>query len=623
MVEHVPSPHSSRRPGDPRRAPAGYWLGAIALAAVLLLVAPTYRWVHGDDIYPGVRVGGVHVGGREARAAVERLAEAGVDPGAPVTVRAGDREWTLQPGESGLAFDANATATAAWEVGRLGARPRAVWDMLAARFQGRQVAPIVAFDEARARAALAGIAAELDRPALNASVMVEGTAVRTTPAEPGQRLDVEPSLATLRTAAESGVWPVRGVALAVETLPPEVTDASPAVAAAQTLLAEPVALRADDQVWPLDPRELAPMLTTHIADGRVRLDLDRERFKGWMTPVTAAISRTAEMPRFHFDDETGALALVRGGREGRLIDLEETARRILAAGEGGERLVRVAVTTVPPAVGDGATAEELGIRELVRAETSRFAGSAPERIHNVALAASKFDGLLIPPDGVFSFSEHIGDITVETGYKKALIIMDGATRDGVGGGVCQVSTTLFRTAFWSGLPIVERTAHGYRVPYYEQGAPVGFDATVFTPVVDLKFKNDTGAWLLIESETNTRRTTTTFRFYGTKPGREVAMEGPVIGRSVPPPAPRVEVDPGLAPGQSKIIEHARNGASVSLTRVIREPGKEEVREVYRSNYVPTGQVTAVGPGGDQPPPPEGADAAAQTTQSTGEGAGPP
>lgn len=606
-----------RKPGG-RHGRSGLALAALALGALLVLLPLVYQWVHRESIFPGVRVAGVPIGGRSAAAAIDRLADVGLDPEAPVTFRVGGETFSLEPAASGLAFDARATVEEAWAVGRRGSRPQAVWEMLAARFRQRPVAPIVRLDQAKARAALQDIATRFDRPAQNAAVAVEGTEVRTTPASSGRALDLEASLARLTTAAAAGVWPVRELDLASTTLEPEVTDASAAVAAAESLLAEPLTVQVEDQLFPLEPAVLAPMLTTKVEADAVKLDLNRDAFRGWMLPATVAISHTTELPRFHYDVETGGLVLVKPGREGKAIDFEETAARLLEAGASGERLVRAGIEVVPPEVADTVTAAELGIHELIRSDTSRFSGSTPERIHNVALAASQYDGLLVPPDAVFSFNEHLGDVSFETGYKKTLIIMDGATRDGVGGGVCQVSTTLFRTAFWAGLPIVDRTAHGYRVAYYEQGAPVGFDATIYSPVVDFKFKNDTGAWLLIETATNTRAATTTFRFYGTKPNREVAMEGPVTSKAVPPPAARTELDPSLAPGQTKIVEHARSGASVALTRVIREPGKEEVREVFRSHYVPTGQVTAVGPAA---PASEVADPG--TTQTADNSAGAP
>lgn len=627
-----PAGGRSQRPRTSGR-PRALWLVVLGCLALLVLVPVLYTSLHRSVIYPGVRVAGIHLGRRDAADALARLADAGLDPQAPVTLRAGDESWTLQPGESGLAFDAAATVRQAWGVGREGGRLRGVWDAFGARFGGREVAPIVLVDRDRLREALATLAAVHDQPARNASIAFNGTEVAPLPAEPGRAIDLEAARAALEAAAAAGTWPLNAVELPVVETPPEVTDAGPALASAQAILAQPVTFSFGEQSWVLDPAALAPMLTTRHAGEAVALDIDRAGLAAWLNPVTESISRTAQVPRFHFDDATKALVLQSPGLPGERVDVDATAERMLDAADRGSPRVALAVERVPPSIADDVQAADLGIRELLREETSRFTGSAPGRIHNVALAASKFDGLLIPPDAVFSFNENIGEITEEEGYKETLIIMDGATADGIGGGVCQVSTTLFRTAFWTGLPIVERSAHGYRVAYYEQGSPTGFDATVYRPVVDLKIKNDTGAWILIETNTDTRRATTTFRFYGSKPAREVAMEGPVVGRTVPPPPPRTELDPSLAPGQTELVENARSGASVSLTRVIRTPEGEQ-RETFYSNYRPTGQVTAVGPAAPAPagPPADpgqaaapGDTAAAQTAQNPAAipGAAPP
>lgn len=569
------------------------WFGLGFLTLVLLLAPLAHRRMHGDAIYPGVQVAGIDLGALGAPEAADRLRAEGLDPDQPALLRVEELDWPIAAGESGLALDLNATVTAAWQVGR-GRGPGPVLEYLAARLGGKRIEAIVRYDEAQALKSLEELADAFDREAVNAHVTLEGTAVRQAPAITGRYLKLPDALSALERSAAAGAWPVNGLELAFGTVEPEVKDLGDTIEVAETLLAEALTLRADGESWTLAPEVLAPMLSTEHQGGRVELIIDQAQFQEWMKPITAVISRTASLPRFHFEIETGLLDLQEPGIEGQQVDLESTARRLLDAGRRGSRLVRIALHRQVPGVADDVTAEALGIRELVAESTSLFQGSAPGRVHNVALAASKFDGLLVPPDHVFSFNEHIGDISEETGYEKTLIILDGATADGVGGGVCQVSTTLFRSAFWAGLPFVERNAHGYRVGYYEQGAPVGFDATIYSPIVDLKFKNDTGAWLLIRTYTNTAARSTTFELYGSKPAREVEMGDIVRGKSVPPPPARVEVDPDLPPGASEVVELARDGLSVSIPRIIRDADGERI-DTFHSTYRPTGQVTAIGP----------------------------
>lgn len=565
---------------------------ALLLAALAaLLVAILLPSAMAGRILPGVRVGSIALGGLTPDEAAERLAAR--QPGGGVVVRAGELRWELPPGAIGV--DAERSVAAAYAVGRDGSRLARVAAMARALVRRTSLPYVVRFDRAASEAALAEIAASYDVPARDASLEVEGMVIRATEPADGRRIDVAEVLGRLDAAARIGAWPIEAIAARTEVVPPVVTDATTAMDEARVLLSAPVELVVDDRSWTMVPSELGSALRGATIGGRAALAFDEATLEALLRPVTEVVSRTAESPRFHFNDETRRLDVIQPAASGRQIDLGRTAERILDVARGGARRVAVAYVATRPAIEADVTAEALGIRELIHSETSYYRGSSSDRVHNIAVAAARFDGVLIPPNATFSFNLQIGDITEATGYRKTLIILDGATADGVGGGVCQVSTTLFRAAFWSGLPIVARTAHGYRVGYYEQNAPVGLDATVYHPVLDFQFANDTGSWLLLETYTNKAAMTLTFKVYGTKPERTVAMEGPVIGAQVPPPPPRVEVDPSLPPGASEEVELARYGASVSVTRVITAPGRDEVRETFHSAYRPTGALTKVGP----------------------------
>jgi vancomycin resistance protein YoaR len=207
----------------------------------------------------------------------------------------------------------------------------------------------------------------------------------------------------------------------------------------------------------------------------------------------------------------------------------------------------------------------LGIKELLGKGTSYFTGSPTSRIHNIILASSRLNGLLIKPEEAFSFNQALGDISQATGYQQAYIIKEGETILDDGGGVCQVSTTLFRAALNLGLPILERYPHSYRVSYYEQGGfGPGLDATVFYPTVDLKFKNDTLAHILIQAYTDMATNTLTFELYGTSDGRKTTLSKPVIWEQIEPPEDLYQDEPNLPQGVVKRIERKAWGAKVSV-----------------------------------------------------------
>lgn len=228
----------------------------------------------------------------------------------------------------------------------------------------------------------------------------------------------------------------------------------------------------------------------------------------------------------------------------------------------------------------------LGIDKLLGAGFSNFKGSIPNRIHNVNLAQSKFKGVLIPPNEILSFNDVIGDISSYTGYKSAYVIMAGKTVLGDGGGVCQVSTTLFRAVLDAGLPIVERRAHAYRVGYYEQGFGPGLDATVYSPTTDFKFKNDTSAYLLLQPTIDLENLSLKFEIYGTDDGRVATTSKPIITSSSAPAEDLYQDDPTLPAGTVKQIEHRAYGARVVFDYKVTRNGETLIDQKFVSNYRP-------------------------------------
>lgn len=228
----------------------------------------------------------------------------------------------------------------------------------------------------------------------------------------------------------------------------------------------------------------------------------------------------------------------------------------------------------------------LGIKEVVGEGTSLFYHSIENRIYNINLAANRLNGILIAPGEVFSFAKALGDVSSFTGYKQAYVIENGRTVLGDGGGVCQVSTTLFRAALNAGLPIIERNPHAYRVSYYELDSGPGVDAAVYVPSVDLKFKNDTKTHLLIQTYIDLQNLSLTFDLYGAKDGREVTVTKPVILSQSPAPEPLYQDDPELPKGVVKQIDFAASGAKVYFKRTVKKDGKTVIDETFNSNYRP-------------------------------------
>lgn len=231
---------------------------------------------------------------------------------------------------------------------------------------------------------------------------------------------------------------------------------------------------------------------------------------------------------------------------------------------------------------------------LIATGVSTYYHSSPERRTNVAIAADKIDGSVVGPDEVFSFLSSLGSITPANGFVGGLIISGGRTVDGLGGGVCQVSTTTFRAMYQAGLPVVERNQHSYRVGYYEP--QVGFEAAVYDPGVDLKFKNDTGGTIMLKTTNYPRASKLVIEVWGTvKPQRSVAVSNAVILSRTAHPAPKYVVNNKLRPGQMNQVDWAQDGYNLYITRTIKDAGGTR-SDRTSTFYKPWQAVYEVGPG---------------------------
>ena len=267
------------------------------------------------------------------------------------------------------------------------------------------------------------------------------------------------------------------------------------------------------------------------------------------------------------------------------VDKNKLKIEIVNAINSGTITLDIPTQTIIPSI-KTSDVNSLGIKELIGTGTSHFAGSIGSRIYNINLAASRINNTLIAPDEIFSFDNTVGDISALNGYQQAYVIDNGKTVLGDGGGVCQVSTTMFRAAMNSGLPIVERHAHAYRVHYYEEDADPGFDATIYSPTVDFKFKNDTGNYILIQTQIDLNNLVLTFNLYGTKDGRTVEITKPVLWGYAPAPTPLYTDDPTLPLGQTKQIDFAASGIKSQFEYTVTKNGEVINHQTFFSNFVP-------------------------------------
>ncbi len=580
-----------------------YVLATIVLLA--FLVVRIYEWRYQDRIYPEVTVWGLDLGGLGLNEAMALL-DHQFNPyqGEQLTLRYGQQAWQVSPSDLGVSLNAAATAVSAHAVGR----EATLWDSLQEQAQalrrGYEVEPILKFDTGAAMVFLSQLAREVNRPVHNANLTVDGLEVEVTSGQVGWDVHLAATYQLLheRLASFSG----GEVELVVQEQPPLITDVSETQALVETMIGSPLLLSpnfealgelvGDLESWTLGQESISDMLIIRQVKeddsaAKLEVELDQEKLEAFVEGLAGQIERSPQNARFDFDETAGVLTPTFNSQEGRALDITETMRLINAHVTTTDREITLPILAVRPQVADD-DGPSLGIVELVSEGVTHFKGSSAGRIQNIQVSASKFHGLVIPPGQTFSFNEHLGDVSAEAGYEESLIIFGDRTRVGIGGGVCQVSTTAFRAAFWGAFPILERSAHGFRVSWYEP--PVGLDATIYSPWVDLKFLNDTSYYLLIETEADAQTGTLTFRFYSTKVGRTVEMEGPVEDNVIPHEPPVYEDDPTLPNGTTKQVEWARDGVDVTLYRIIKEGDEVISREEFFSRYQPWTAVYLVG-----------------------------
>lgn len=351
---------------------------------------------------------------------------------------------------------------------------------------------------------------------------------------------------------------------------------------------QPLKLSFEEMSFFLDTKQLLALLDLESGGN---LLLDEEKTKTYITKIARETDQQVQEGLFEFNPDTKKVTTFKPSQEGRKLDQDKTYKLIVEAVSNGEKALNIPVSKTLPKI-QTSDVNSLGIKELIGRGISHFAGSIPNRIYNIKHTASKLNGVLVPPGETFSFNQTVGDITAETGFKQAYVIKQGRTILDDGGGVCQDSTTLFRAVLNAGLTVLKRTAHAYRVGYYEQSFPPGLDATVYHPSVDFQFKNDTSNHILIQAYTS--GTTLFIDLYGTSDGRNVILSKPIVTDRVPAPEPLYQDDPTLPKGTTKQVDWAAQGAKVKFTRQVFRNGEEIIKETWNSNYKPWQAVYLVG-----------------------------
>lgn len=582
--------------------PTVFVLATGGLLALLIFATLAYQVLYLDRIYPGVWVAGSNVGGMTQAEVVgvigQRTAELLKHP---VTIQYDSQSWTFTGEELGMRVDIVGTVNAAYSVGRKGDLLADMLTHLRLLNTGRSIEPVILYDTGPTNQVLQGLAEKIYRPPHDAELLLHPDGkIEVIKPEYGRRLHIDATQPLIEAALlQKSTQPVIPV---VQQIKPGITEVESVRQQAENLLGRPLLFRYQSTAgpieWRLEPRILVgliDMVSQVNPQGKTEfeLQLEQDKFMPYFEQMAQVINQEPVDARLAINPETNELIVLQPSQEGRTLDVAESFQRLLALKQKSTHLVDLAVTVTPPAI-PSTDLPSLGIKELVSESTSYFKGSSESRMSNIAQAASKFNGVVIPPGSVFSFNKYLGPVTKEAGFNESLIIQGNRTSVGLGGGVCQVSTTVFRAALFGGYDIVERWAHGYRVSWYETNSVVGLDATVYSPDLDFKFRNDTDHYLLIQTDSDLEEGTVTFRFYGTPTNREVIISEPVKTNLVKHGPPLYENDPSLPKGATKQVDWAVDGLDVSIKRTVKEGDTIIHQDEIFSHYEPWRAVFKVG-----------------------------
>jgi vancomycin resistance protein YoaR len=303
-----------------------------------------------------------------------------------------------------------------------------------------------------------------------------------------------------------------------------------------------------------------------------------------------------------FTEKDGRVTEFVPSKDGTMLDMAASVGRItdaiMVGRDAGSPALELPIITDAAKV-QTVNSNPYGIKELIGVGSSNFRGSPKNRRANIDVGRTSLNGILIRPGEEFSLLKALGPVDGEHGYLEELVIKENQTKPEFGGGLCQIGTTTFRAVLASGLPVLERRNHSYRVTYYEldgdgNNIGPGKDATIYEPAPDFKFKNDMATSILIRTYVVSGTDKLVFEFWGTKDGRVSEQTNSVILTSTPPPPKKLIKTTTIPPGTTKCTEHAHPGATAKFTYTVTYPSAEKKENTFMSYYKPWGEVCLAG-----------------------------
>ena len=531
-------------------------------------------------ILPGVQAAGMAVGGLTVADASAKLGAARMK--APVVrVSAGAQSINVNATELGWRADYSATAQAAYNVGRDGN----LLENIAKRFAGGKVVPLTAkVDPKTFQNRLETLAKPFEvAPKSAVIVLIEGKYVVRNDMT-GRGLDFSSAVTKFSQNPSLTSLELRMINIPAAT---KRADLEPLAAQANAML-RPLTL----QYMPLGAKQVLArtLTTTEVADlffvQKQGLTVDDKAVAGVLRRISSAFDQSPSSARYV---RVAGQLTKRASRNGYELDVAAAQKLVSGAVLRPETIsIALPVTVSKPKISNLPSVSSL---KLIATGYTSFYGSSRARVANVSIAAGKLDGYVVPVGEQFSFNDAVGEISSETGFVEGLVISAGRTVAGVGGGVCQASTTTFNALYKAGLPVIERNQHSYKVSYYNDVA--GRDAAVYYGSLDLRMHNDTPGPLIVRA--STKGSTMTVQVYGVPDGRKVNLSAPRTLSRTPAPPAVTEFNATLPAGVRTQVDWAVEGSLVTAARTVTRAGGASQTDVLTTRYRPWRAVYQVGP----------------------------
>jgi vancomycin resistance protein YoaR len=482
--------------GRKRRNIAGPIL--IACAVLAVLVAGD-QLLNSGKIYRGVEVGDVALGGStpaEARQIVQERATGAVKE---IELSDPDHQFTRTSREMGVRFNVDATVDEAYAVGREGNLLERLGERARALVGGVMVPADVDYRPGKARAEVEEIAAQVNSEPREASVRVVGSQVEVTVSREGYELDVGATMRSVDGAVEDLSGQAR---LVGDVLGPQITTAEAETAAekARSAVSEQLVFKAEGKSWTLSPADIGSSLDVTTKDGKIEVSLDQARLEERLAHVYADLNVKPVEASYDFDNSGNVIVMQ--SKEGQKVEEDKFLGAIAGGLFEGKREYDVPITVDKPTY-TTAGLESMKPTEVLGTYRTNFTATTDQgatRVENLQIASNAVSGVFVAPGETFSMLDYVTDLD----YHETHVIVEGAETFAEGGGLCQVTSTLYNAALYAGLEVTERTGHQSQLPYIRPG----MDATVWygdiaSPYdnVDMKFKNTTDGYILIEEYT--------------------------------------------------------------------------------------------------------------------------